>query len=155
VTFSLQDIKELMVKIQSTNVNIVKFATTITNITTISRMFHLLAHSQVSVLLCVFTPHVIITNRRVKAHYEGAILGTFTTCMWSIFLQNMLHFILGFTFSVWAWYFDFHKGNDISYYLKKKIKIKSLNSNNNEYIYDIYSVIKPFCFWTTLNLGLN
>jgi hypothetical protein len=25
----------------------------------------------------------------------------------------MLHLILGFTFGVWAWYFDFHKVNDI------------------------------------------
>jgi hypothetical protein len=29
------------------------------------------------------------------------------------FGQNMLHLILDFIFGVWAWYFDFHKVNDI------------------------------------------
>ncbi len=40
--------------------------------------------------------------KRVKAHYRGATLGTFTTCIYNIFLQKVLHLILGFTFGVWA-----------------------------------------------------
>jgi hypothetical protein len=47
---------------------------------------------------------------KVKSHYKGATLGTFMT---NIFLQNVLCLILDFTFGVWAWYFDFHKVNDI------------------------------------------
>ncbi len=43
----------------------------------------------------------------------GGTFGTFMTSMWNIFLQNILHLILGFTFGVWVWYFDFHKVNDI------------------------------------------
>jgi hypothetical protein len=33
-------------------------------------------------------------------------------------MQKVLHLILGFTFGVWAWYFDFHKVNDIYNYFK-------------------------------------
>ncbi len=52
VTPSLQEIGELVARIQSTGADIVKFATTATNITDVSRVLHLLAHSQVSALLC-------------------------------------------------------------------------------------------------------
>jgi 3-dehydroquinate dehydratase/shikimate dehydrogenase len=52
VTPSLHEIGELVARIQSTGADIVKFATTATNITDVSRVLHLLAHSQVSVLLC-------------------------------------------------------------------------------------------------------
>jgi 3-dehydroquinate dehydratase/shikimate dehydrogenase len=52
VTPSLQEIGELVARIQSTGADIVKFATTATNITDVSRVLHLLAHSQVSVPLC-------------------------------------------------------------------------------------------------------
>jgi hypothetical protein len=45
-------------------------------------------------------------------------LGTLT-CIKYIFLHNLLYLILGFSFNAWAWYFDFHKINDIWYYLKK------------------------------------
>jgi hypothetical protein len=40
-------------------------------------------------------------------------LGILTTCIKSIHLQNVLDLILGFTFSVWALYFHFHKINAI------------------------------------------
>jgi hypothetical protein len=56
----------------------------------------------------------------------------------------MLHLISSFIFSVWIWYFDFHKINDIYFIWKKEIKFKILNSRNNGYIYSICNIIKPF-----------
>jgi hypothetical protein len=38
----------------------------------------------------------------VRAHYGGATLGTFITCIKCIFLHNVFYLILVFTFSVWA-----------------------------------------------------
>jgi hypothetical protein len=45
----------------------------------------------------------------VKTHYRGANFGTFMTCIKSIYLQNVLHLILGFIFCVWGLYFHFQK----------------------------------------------
>ncbi len=59
-----------------------------------------------------------IFEKWVKAHHGGPTLGTLT-CIKYIFLHNLLYLILGFSFNAWAWYFDFHKINDIWYYLKK------------------------------------
>jgi hypothetical protein len=44
----------------------------------------------------------IMSWYRYPLHYckKVAILGTFTTFIFCIFLQNMLHLILGFTFGV-------------------------------------------------------
>jgi len=41
----------------------------------------------------------------------GGQLREFPNMCIKIHLQNVLHLILGFTFSVWAWYFDFQKVN--------------------------------------------
>jgi hypothetical protein len=38
----------------------------------------------------------------VKTHHKGATLGTFMICIKCIFLQKMLHLILGFIFGVWV-----------------------------------------------------
>jgi len=54
-------------------------------------------------------------KRRWK-HLWGPNLGTFMTYAKSVHLQNVLNLILGFTFSVWALYLDFHKVNVILYY---------------------------------------
>jgi len=61
---------------------------------------------------------------RLNAHCRETNLGTFITCMESIYLQNVLHLISNFIFGVWALYFDFHIVNAIKHYLKKIFKIK-------------------------------
>jgi hypothetical protein len=69
---------------------------------------------------------------------------------------NVLHLILGFIFTLWARYFDFHKLNS-SKLFEKKLKFKKFNSKNNEYIYGICMQYNRtcLCFLIALGLGLN
>ncbi len=66
----------------------------------------------------------------MKAHYGGHF---------GHFHDMYINYIFGFHFGVWASYFDFHNVNNISYLFGKK---KSLNSRNNDYIYDMYNIIE-------------
>ncbi|KAH9552617.1 hypothetical protein CY35_09G075800 [Sphagnum magellanicum] len=70
VTPSLQEIGELVARIQSTGADIVKFATTATNITDVSRVLHLLAHSQVPTIALVMGPKGVI-GRILCPKYGG------------------------------------------------------------------------------------
>jgi hypothetical protein len=54
----------------------------------------------------------------------GGHFGQFDNMYATIIFQNMLHLTLDFTLGVWAWYFDFHKVNNIQYYLGKKSILK-------------------------------
>ncbi len=76
-----------------------------------------------------------MSKRQVFAIYFYICLcgAIFITCMKSIFLQNVLHLILGFMFGVWASYFDFHKFNI------KEINFEILNSRNMD-IFMVYIV---------------
>ncbi len=51
----------------------------------------------------------------VCTHGGGGALWAYSWHVCNVYFYKTF---LGFTFGVWDWYFDFHKVNDIKYYLK-------------------------------------
>ncbi|KAH9329302.1 hypothetical protein KI387_001410, partial [Taxus chinensis] len=62
VTPSLEDLSLLVARIQSTGADIVKIATTATNITDVARIFRVLAHCQVPILALVMTEKGLLSR---------------------------------------------------------------------------------------------
>lgn len=56
-TPSVEDLGNLVAKIQATGADIVKIATTALDITDVARIFHITVHSQVSSVCCTIPHH--------------------------------------------------------------------------------------------------